>query len=232
MFEALGWSRRRAEKKALVWRDRDSGNDVSVLWLKKRKKPLALKLSLLTVTDSGGGQSEAIFSSVLPGSVRFPRAEGTRMKIIVTVLTSYHLVTSTATTEKGEEEAKIFHNNPIIWAASGRWKLITSWFCCKGIIQTHAGAQASENYRVVDCWTYKQQHGSTLKGSVLFSFFFSPDCGCGFINLWLHPLSDMLYSCSMLDLSESDCTLSEETDHVELSCDAPAGWALDPRAVR
>lgn len=32
----------------------------------------------------------------------------------------------------------------------------------------------------------------------------------------------MLYSCSMLDLFESDCTLSEETDHVELSCAAAA----------
>lgn len=42
-----------------------------------------------------------------------------------------------------------------------------------------------------------------------------------FINLWLsngfYFLSDMLYSCSTLDLLESDRTLSEETDCAELS---------------
>lgn len=45
--------------------------------------------------------------------------------------------------------------------------------------------------------------------------------GGGFINLGLltgvYFLLDDLYSCSMLDLFESDCTLSGETDCAELS---------------
>lgn len=120
-----------------------------------------------------------------------------------------------------------FSQQFIILAASG--KLITSWFAWGELFKL---MQACRYQRItaslVDCWTSKQQHGIALKGSV-----FPPsDCGCGFINLRLPPLSDMLYSCSMLDLFESDCTLSEETDHVELSCAAAAGWALDPRVVR
>lgn len=99
-----------------------------------------------------------------------------------------------------------------VWEANADNLLV----CLQGIIQPGADTRASENSdRLADCWTHKQQHGLKLKGSVFF-----PDCGCGFINLWLPSLSDTLYSCSMLDLFESDCTLSEETDHVEPSCDA------------
>lgn len=86
--------------------------------------------------------------------------------------------------------------------------------CSEGIIQTHAGKKGVRD-RLLDCWGLKQEHETNMTGS-RFS-----DWGCGFINLWLlsgfYFLLDDLYFCSMLDLFESDCTLSEETDCTELS---------------
>lgn len=137
------------------------------------------------------------------------------VEIIFTVLTSYHIVTKIWSL-RGKKEKKIFHNNFIILAASGRWTLITSWFAWRELfklVQTREHQRIPD--RLADCWITNSNMASNWKVQ---SFF--PDCGCGFINLWLPSLSDMLCSCSMLDLFESDCTLSEETDHVKPSCDA------------
>lgn len=153
-------------------------------------------------------------------------SERNRMK---SLLLSPHLIILLQSMASVGKESTIFHNNFIILAVSGKWKLITSWFAWGELFKLMQACRYQRiTGRLVDGWTSKQQHGIALKGSV-----FPPsDCGCGFINLRLPPLSDMLYSCSMLDLFESDCTLSEETDHVELSCAAAAGWALDPHVVR
>lgn len=116
----------------------------------------------------------------------------------------------------GKEKEKDISQQLFVLAVSGRWTLITPPFAWRelfNLVQTREHQRIPD--RLAECWTYKQQHGLKLKGSVFFS-----DCGCGFINLWLPSLSDTLYSCSMLDLFESDCTLSEETDRVEPSCDA------------
>lgn len=101
------------------------------------------------------------------------------------------------------------------------------WF---QVVQTREHPRIPD--RLADCWTFKQQQGLKLKRLCLFIYLFIfiplPDCGCGFINLWLPSLSDMLHSCSMLDLSESDCTLSEETDHVGAiarCCSSLSSWS-------
>lgn len=47
--------------------------------------------------------------------------------------------------------------------------------CFKGVSQAHAGKQASVNERLVDCWSFKRQHGTALKGLCFYDLLI-----CGF----------------------------------------------------